>query len=188
MASMALGGVWHPRTLTDRRNDITTIKSQASAAGLTPDDIIHEKPGTINLEIESGDDVRLVRFAVPSVPGPQWLSPTILRAGRLLLLPHDWDRQGAPPIDSAAIQSAMDALTLIMSRNSSLPQWTPTQQSGVQLDWHENGVDLEIAFAPGESDGYAVVSDRNHPGGEWDGPLGEHIAALRELLRERLAS
>jgi hypothetical protein len=82
----------------------------------------------------------------------------------------------------------MDALTAIMSHNSSLPQWTPTQQSGVQLDWHENGVDLEIAFAPGQNEGYAVFNDRTHPDGEWDGPLGEHIAALRELLRGRLAS
>jgi len=82
----------------------------------------------------------------------------------------------------------MDILSVIMSHNSSLPQWTPTQQSGVQLDWHENGVDLEIAFEPGKGEGYAVFSDREHPDGEWDGPLGEHIAALRELLRERLAS
>ena len=40
---------------------------------------------------------------------------------------------GLHPIDSTAIQTAMDALTQIMSHNSSLPQWTPTQRSGVQL-------------------------------------------------------
>src|SRR5713101_2127322 len=156
MASLALGGVLRPRTLTDRRNDITTIKFQPSPAGLTPTDVATENPGTIDLIVESGAEVRLARFAVPSVPGPQWLTPTILRAGKLLSLPHDWDRQGAPRIDSTTIQIAIDALNLIMSPNTSLPQWTPTQRSGVQLDWHENGVDLEIAFEPGESDGYAV--------------------------------
>jgi hypothetical protein len=186
MASLALDGVY--RTLTDRRNDITTIKSQPSPAGLTPSDIASEKPGTIALIVESGAEVRLVRFVVPSVPGPQWLTPTILRAGKLLSLPHDWDLQGARPIDSTSIQIALDALTLVMNDNSSLPQWTPTQRSGVQLDWHENGVDLEIAFEPGESEGFAVCSDRNQPDGNWDGPLGEHLAVLRRLLQERLTS
>lgn len=188
MASMALGGIWHPRTLTDRLNDITTIKPQATPVGLTPHDVRCEKPGTINLVVESGEGVGVARFVVPSVPGPQWLSPTILRVGRLLLLPHDWDRQGAPPIDWTTIQTAIDALSVIMSPNSSLPQWTPTQQSGVQLEWHENGVDLEIAFDPGKSEGYAVFSDRQDPGGDWDGPLGERIVALRKLLQERLTS
>ena len=60
--------------------------------------------------------------------------------------------------------------------------------SGVQLDWHEKGVDLEIAFEPGDPAGYVVFSDRNHPGLEWDGPLGEHMDALERLFRERLVS
>jgi hypothetical protein len=188
MASLAQRGVWPPRTLTDRRNDITTIKWQPSPAGLTPADIASEKPGTIVLVVESGAEMRLVRFAVPSMPGPRWLTPTILRAGRLLSLPHNWDLQGAPPIDSTSIQTALDALALFMIETSSLPQWTPTQRSGVQLDWHENGVDLEIAFDPGESDGYAVCSDRNQPSGSWDGPLSKHLAALRMLIQERLTS
>jgi hypothetical protein len=188
MASLTWGGVWQPRTLTDRRNDITTIKSQPSPAGLTLPEVARETPGTIDLVVESGDEVRRVRFVVPSAPGPQWLRPTILRAGKLLALPHDWDRQGAQPIDSTAVQAAIAALSLFMSHNSSLPQWTPTERSGVQLDWHENGVDLEIAFEAGESAGYAVFSDHNHTEVEWDGPVGEHLGELRNLFRGRLAS
>lgn len=188
MASLALRNVWHPRTLTDRWNDIATIKSLASPIGLTPNDIVDEKPEAIDLVVESGNEVRSVRFSVPGMSGRPWLSPTVLRAGRLLSLPYDWDRQGAPPVGCTIIQTAMNALSQIMSHNSSLPQWTPTQQSGVQLDWHENGVDLEIAFEPGASEGYAVFSDRNQPDADWDGPLGDHMVALHELLRERLAS
>jgi hypothetical protein len=188
MASLALRNLWRPRTLTDRRNDIATITFPASPVGLTPNEIVDQKPETINLIVEFGNEVRLVRFSVPGMSGRPWLSPTVLRAGRLLSLPYDWDREGAPPVDWTTIQTAMNALSQIMSHNSSLAQWTPTQQSGVQLDWHENGVDLEIAFEPGESEGYAVFSDRNQPDADWDGPLGDHMVALHELLRERLAS
>ncbi len=127
-------------------------------------------------------------FVVPSLPGPRWLKPTILHVGKLLSLPYNWDRQGAQPIDSSAIQAAIDALNLFMSNDSSAPQWTPTQRSGVQLDWHENGVDLEIAFEPDEKDGYVVFSDRDSPGLDWHGPLGEHVNVLERLLRERLVS
>jgi hypothetical protein len=190
MASLVsrMNGVCQPRTLTDRRNDITTIKSQPSPVGLSPADLVGEKPAAVNLVVESGNEVRLVRFAVASLPRPQWLTPTILRAGRLLSLPHDWDRQGAPPIDSNTIQLAMGTLSLIMNPNSSLPEWTPTQQSGVQLDWHESGADLEIAFEPSKSEGYVVFNDRNNSAEAWDGPVGQHLAALRELLRKRLIS
>jgi len=177
MASLVLGNIWRPRTLTDRRNDITTIKPLPSPAGLTPSEVA---------TVDSGEEWR--GLVVPSLPGPRWLKPTILRAEKLLSLPYNWDRQGAPPIDSSAIQAAIDALNLFMSNDSSAPQWTPTQRSGVQLDWHENGVDLEIAFEPDDLSGYAVFSDHNHPGLDWDGPLGEHMDALERLLRERLVS
>jgi hypothetical protein len=188
MASLALGSIWRPRTLTDRRNDITTVKPQPNAAGLTPSEVATETPGAIQLYVESGEESRGARFVVPNLPGPRWLNPTILRVGKLLSLPYNWDRQGAPPIDSSAIQTAMDALNLFMSIDSAAPQWTPTQKSGVQLDWHQNGIDLEIAFEPGDSAGYVVFNDRNQPGLEWDGPLGEHVNLLARLFRERLVS
>jgi hypothetical protein len=114
--------------------------------------------------------------------------PTILRAGKLLSLPHDWNRQGAPRVDSMTVQAAIDALSLVMSATSSLPHITPTEQSGVQLDWHENGVDLEIVFDPGELDGHAVFNDQAQPALEWDGPVGKHLFELRKLLKERLAT
>jgi hypothetical protein len=82
----------------------------------------------------------------------------------------------------------MASLSSIMSSNSSVPEWTPTQRSGVQLDWHENGVDMEIAFEPGGIDGQVVYNDQRQPDSEWEGPLGEHLSDLRMLLRERLVS
>jgi hypothetical protein len=187
MASVALEHPWGLFTLTDRRNDITTTRPQSSSVGLTLADLVRT-PSTIELVVESRNGSRCLRFAVRTRQIPPWLKPAAGRAGKLLLLPHGWDRQGALPIDSSSIQSAMESLSSIMSSNSSVPQWTPTQRSGVQLDWHENGVDVEIAFEPGAVDGHVVYSDQRQPDSEWEGPLGEHLPELRTLLRERLTS
>jgi hypothetical protein len=112
--------------------------------------------------------------------------PAIEGAGSLLVLPFDWDRQGAPPIEPLTIQSALDALSLFMAQTSSLPAWTPTRDGGVQLDWHENGVDLEIEFNPLSSDGYAVFADREGKLAEWDGWVTSNLAFLRQVFTERL--
>ena len=141
----------------------------------------------IYLSVQSGDEDKVVGFTVPSLPGPSWLIPSIERAGQLLLLRHDWDQQIAPPIDSTLIRVAINRLDLFMSNFSPLPQSTPTQRSGVQLDWHEEGIDLEITLDPGDREGYVVFSDQQRALA-WDGPLGVCLTALREVFAQRLSS
>jgi hypothetical protein len=174
MAASAALDFWRPRTLTDGMSDITTVKSQPSAAGLAPRDVVSQEWTTIQLKVESGS--RRV----------SWLNPTVARASKLLSLPVNWDRLGAPPIDPTAIQHAIDTLSLFMADHSSLPQWTPTRTGGVQLDWHERGIDLEIAFERDEPGGYAVFADHENPGDDWDGPVNQQLARMQALFSERL--
>jgi hypothetical protein len=75
---------------------------------------------------------------------------------------------------------------LFMDEHSSLPAWTPTRDGGVQLDWHENGVDLEIEFEPSLPDGYAVFADREGRVAEWDGWVSTNLGSLRKVFSERL--
>lgn len=185
MAASAAVDFWSPRTLTDGMNDITTVKSQPSSAGLTPRDVVNQEYATIELNVESGFRSRRIRLRVPSA-SPAWLKPTITRAGNLLSLPSNWDRFGAPPIEPTAIQNAIDALGLFMTDRSSLPQWTPTRNGGVQLDWHEHGIDLEIAFERDRPEGYAVFADHENPAGEWDGSVSQQLQRMRALFSERL--
>lgn len=178
---------WHPRTLTDRRNEITTVRPSPSIAGLAPRELLHHQSSSIELTVtESGQMIRRVRFTVPSAPAPLWMLRSVERAGALLVLPFDWDRQGAPPVNPTAIQTALDALCMCMDQRSSLPAWTPTREGGVQLDWHENGIDLEIEFGPTFSDGYAVFADREGRIAEWDGWVTSHLDSLRQVFSERL--
>lgn len=177
----------YPRTLTDRRNEITTVKPRPSIAGLAPRDLVRQSSGIIDLTVtENGQMKRHIRFTIPSTPAPTWLLHATERAGALLVLPFDWDLQGAPAINPTTIQTALDALCLLMDQHSSLPAWTPTREGGVQLDWHENGIDLEIEFGPSLPDGYAVLADREGRIAEWDGWVSSNLDSLRQLFSERL--
>ena len=176
---------WTPHTLTDSRNDITTVESQPTGAGLSPRELVNTESREIEVIVRSGFKKRRMILTIPA-PRPAWLDPTLDRAASLLLLPFNWDRAGAPPVEPSAIQHALDALSLFMADRSSLPHWTPTVTGGVQLDWHERGIDLEIAFEPNDSEGCAVFSDHGNPSADWDGPVGPNLTRLRKLFSELL--
>lgn len=179
---------WHPRTLTDSRTEITTMSNhRPNIACLASRELVHQLSGVIDLTVtEGGQVIRSIKFSVVAAPTPIWLLRAVEQAGALLLLPFDWDRQGAPLIEPRAIQTALDALCMLMDQDSSLPAWTPTREGGVQLDWHENGIDLEIEFGPTSTDGYAVLSDRAGHIPEWDGTVNANQDTLQRVFRERL--
>lgn len=179
---------WHPRTLTDRRHEITTTdRHRPNIACLSSRELVHQDPDTIHLTVtEGGQAVRSIKFTVATTPTPKWLLAAVQRSGALLVLPYDWDRQGAPPVEATAIQSALDALCLLMEQDSSLPAWTPTRDGGVQLDWHENGIDLEIEFGPNSADGYVAFFDQAEQLPEWDGTVNSNLDMLQRVFRERL--
>jgi hypothetical protein len=187
-ASTAMSNPWRLRTLTDRRNDIApTAKHHPNIACLASRDLVQQEAGTIHLTVtEDGQIIRSIKFSVADGPTPKWLLPTVERAGRLLALPANWDMQGAPTLDDAAIQTALDVLCMVMDQDSSLPSWTPTRDGGVQLDWHESGIDLEIEVSPTSADGYAVISDSTGRVPEWDGPVNSNLGTLQQVFRERL--
>jgi len=183
-ASIALPLRRH-RTLTDRRNDISTVDSPGNPSQLAPK-ILSTEPGLIEVAVEAGGITGRMEFRVPHVPVPGWLIPTLRRSAPLLLLPSNWNCQGAPAVERTAIQAAVDALWSFMSDQSSIPQWTPTRTGGVQLDWHENGIDLEIEFTPEGTNATAVFEDNQGIISDWDGTVAEHIEDLRAIFSERL--
>ncbi len=186
MATNPAFSTWHLFTLTDRRNDISTVPSHRDSAVFAPAEVVGRNPGVLELVVRSGNLKRTMEFQVSNTPLPAWIEPSLRRAGYLLLLPADWDREGAPPIEASAIQNALGAMASFMQDASSLPQWTPTRIGGVQLDWHEEGIDLEMEFPPDERQAVVVFSDRNNEATDWDGLLTQHIERLRTLFSERL--
>lgn len=176
-----------PRTLTERRNDISTLETAGSLSELAPE-IFSKEPGIVTMVVVAGGKKYQMELSVPCLTLPGWFIPSLRRCAPLLLLPFDWNREGAPPIEAGAIQLAMDALWSFMTDRSSFPQWTPTRSGGVQLDWHEKGIDLEIEFPPDVAEGCAVFSDNEDRRADWDGPVPRHLDELQSLFKNRLVS
>lgn len=184
MASAAL--LHQPLTgLTDRRNDVSTVTPETNSAGFfAPASSV---PASIMLRVQAqaGRLVREFRISIESSSVPHWLEISLKQVGNLMLLPGNWDFQGAPPVHLTAVQAAMDTLTQFMDPNATSPQWTPTPSGGVQLDWHQNAIDLEITVENG-SDSYAVFSDHGDSNAEWDGPVNDNLGRLRQIVDTRL--
>jgi hypothetical protein len=75
---------------------------------------------------------------------PEWLGQNEATLEELLKLPANWNSYGATPIRPDAVQAARDILGKIVRSDTPQPAVVPTVRGGVQLEWHTQGIDLEI--------------------------------------------
>jgi hypothetical protein len=59
-------------------------------------------------------------------------------------MPKGWDSYGAPPIGWDTGMFALSVLNDIMRTRTPIPQVVPSAAGGIQLEWHQKGVDLEL--------------------------------------------
>jgi hypothetical protein len=76
--------------------------------------------------------------------GPEWLPQTEEALRKLLSLPQNWNSYGARPIQPQNVDSAVQLLHQLAGQNTPQPIVVPTVRGGVQLEWHTDGIDLEI--------------------------------------------
>jgi hypothetical protein len=69
---------------------------------------------------------------------------TELILNKISSLETGWNGYGALPITEAAIKSAREIIPRLVKLGLSQPAIVPTVRGGIQIEWHENGVDLEI--------------------------------------------
>jgi hypothetical protein len=79
---------------------------------------------------------------------PAWLKPTIQAFRQLSQLPSGWSSYGSHSIEDAAIFRAAEVLGTLLEADSIPPTIVPTHAGGVQVEWHRNGVDIEVEFSP----------------------------------------
>ena len=61
-------------------------------------------------------------------------------------LPPNWDSYGAPRISADSINSALMALTDLLSTGVPAPYLVPTPSGGIQAEWHHATKSLELEF------------------------------------------
>jgi hypothetical protein len=95
------------------------------------------------------DDARRTNFprfnaALTAVNERKWEVAAVRTLVRLAQLPAGWDSYGAPMVRRDAGHFALEILDGVMRSMTPPPQIVPSATGGVQLEWHEKGIDLEI--------------------------------------------
>lgn len=81
---------------------------------------------------------------------PDWLWRTLARFKPLFALEPNWDSYGAAAIDPKVAVRGLNFLGRVLRRESPAPNVVPTPDGGVQFEWRQSGVELEMAFGPGD--------------------------------------
>jgi hypothetical protein len=79
---------------------------------------------------------------------PPWLYTVLGRIQCLMALRPNWDSYGSRSIDANAVSYALEFLRTSMPQEGKAPQIVPTSKGGLQLEWHANGIDLEVEVDP----------------------------------------
>ncbi len=77
----------------------------------------------------------------------KWQTEVLGRLCTLLQLPQNWDGYGTPSLRRDACMFALEILERVMQPRTPLPQVVPSSVGGIQLEWHERDVDLELHIA-----------------------------------------
>jgi hypothetical protein len=112
---------------------------------------------------------------------PRWKHATVISLAKLLSLPDGWDSYGARTIERTAINWAVHVLEASAANDTPAPTVVPTSSGGVQLEWHDHGVDIELELLPS---GAQWLSFEDLRGGQgWEGSLGSDLAPLGEAVK-----
>ncbi len=77
-------------------------------------------------------------------PVPSWLDESLQKLQEILELEDNWDSYGAPRVGIKRVQAALEVLLEITPTLAPTPSLVPTADGGVQIEWHRDGIDLEI--------------------------------------------
>lgn len=131
--------------------DNTAIETQS---GLTDRDYTQSWANVSNTEIPWTD-----------YHYPEWFRTSVKCLWALSKLDADWDSYGSPPIEVNCLEIAAMFLDIVAQRFPPQPHIGPVPDGGVQVEWHYNGIDLEVEFSPGDSilffmkDGHVVLEE-----------------------------
>lgn len=119
---------------------------------------------------------------------PGWSSAALVEFAAALddlsELAPGWDSYGALRIDEEARREAWLWAYTRIPCGSPVPQVVPTVRGGVQLEWHEQGWDIEVLFEPGKPPRYSADREGEEPGAASD-HCGEVVQALQSMRVER---
>ena len=111
-----------------------------------------------------------------------WLMPTIKKINELpSLTAVNWSA-GAKRTDISAIRSMLMLLPKILANDTPTPNVVPTWDGGVQVEWHRNGVDLEIEVSTNREPEYYFFDHRSNE--EVEGKVRGNLEQLSKYVKK----
>lgn len=98
------------------------------------------------LEFRSGERLEIELVGSGREPTSLWRFLHSIK--ELAELPTGWDSYRAKPIAATAVRRAFPLLPAILPEMAPLPTVVPTANGGLQVEWHRNGIDMEITVPP----------------------------------------
>ncbi len=121
--------------------------------------------------------------AVLSGKKKPWKDAILSKLSELTKLPFNWDSYGANSVSADKAALAYSLLNTLMRENTPLPVIVPTPSGSVQIEWHENNIDLEIEIISATQFDVSY-EDLTNPTEEWEGIIGLDLAKLDEYVKE----
>ena len=79
---------------------------------------------------------------------PPWMEPTLAAVLQLIKLPPNWDHRGARPVSSGVAKQGIGLLCRTVPFSAPDPDVVPTVAGGLQFEWHQHNVDIELEVQP----------------------------------------
>jgi hypothetical protein len=79
-----------------------------------------------------------------SEPAQKWQIDVQRQLLEQVQMPHGWDGYGTPAPTMDAAFFALLVLSKVMRSRTPIPQVVPSSAGGIQLEWHDKGIDLEL--------------------------------------------
>lgn len=113
-------------------------------------------------------------------PLPAWFDSVMQGFVDLITLPPNWDSYGAGAIDQKTVQEAMSFIDGLLGPITPAPRVVPLSSGGLQLEWHRQGIDLEVVFDRNEQPFFYYRNRAN--GEEFEHALPESSSRLRSII------
>ena len=109
-----------------------------------------------------------------------WFADAVRDLERLVALQPNWDTYGGLPTTVEHASEALAFLVENLGTRSASPSMAPIGQGGVQLDWRQGGLEVEVLFTSDDERG--VYFRDLETGEEWEGDIEEARGRLQKLI------
>lgn len=152
--------------------------SECSEVPMVSDADIGEVRPRVRIEVrDEGGTVTVAPLGLFQRPNSN-MREIINESVSLLSLERGWDTYNADRIRPDAVERSLEFLMTVRVENRARPSVVPTVEGGIQLEWHQRGVHVEVEFPPFEDARVFVRQDDT----EWEGGGDEALLRAIDLI------